>query len=119
MHEYEHRFARMNRAVEAHDWGMAVYQLDKAIEIQKVGETMRPDMAGMLSRFEQSYLAPLNTAIKAKDKVAFDIAYNQAINGCNACHQANGRPIGRTRSRARSRSGYPRQRPCVGSGCGR
>ncbi len=92
MQEYGGRFAMMNRAVGAHDWAMAGYQLDKAIEIQKVGEITHPDKATMLSTFEHSYLDPLNEAIKAKNTGAFDTAYTGAINGCNGCHQATGHP---------------------------
>jgi hypothetical protein len=92
MQEYGGRFAMVNRAVGAHDWGMALYQLDKAIEIQKVGEITHPDKAVMLSSFEQSYLVPLYGAINAKDTAAFDAAYSQAINGCNGCHQTTGHP---------------------------
>ncbi len=100
MQEYGGRFAMVNRAVEAHDWGMAGYQLDKAIEIQEVGEITNPDKATMLSSFEQSYLDPLRKAINAKDTDAFNVSYTRAINGCNGCHQATGYPyirVGRTR----------------------
>jgi hypothetical protein len=97
MQEYGLRFAMVKRAAEARDWGMAGYQLDKAIDIQKVGETTRPDRAAMLQNFESSYLEPLGRAIQAKDKLAFDALYRQAMDGCNDCHQATGYPYLRVR----------------------
>ena len=93
MQEYGLRFAMVKMAAEAADWGMAQYQLHEAVEIQEVGEATRPDKAAMLSSFEHSYLDPLDTAIDEKDKAAFDIAYSQAIDGCNACHVATGHPF--------------------------
>ncbi len=92
MQEYGKRFAMVKLAADAADWGMAGYQLDEAIEIQEVGETTRPGNADMLSSFEHSYLDPLAEAIEAKDKVAFDSAYSEAIEGCNSCHVATGHP---------------------------
>ncbi len=92
MQEYGLRFAMAGRAVEAKDWGMAGYQLEKAIEIQKVGEITRPDKAEMLSSFQRTYLDRLDRAIKAKDKMGFDGTYAEAMNACNSCHQATGRP---------------------------
>jgi hypothetical protein len=92
MQEYGLRFAMVKRAAEARDWSMAGYQLDKAIDIQKVGETTRPERAAMLQSFERSYLEPWGRAIQAKDSLAFDALYRQAIDRCNECHQATGYP---------------------------
>jgi ABC-type glycerol-3-phosphate transport system substrate-binding protein len=72
MQEYGKRFAMIKVAAEAEDWGMAQYQLTEALEIQEVGEITRPANAGMLKSFENSYLGTLDSAIKAKDKSAFD-----------------------------------------------
>jgi hypothetical protein len=92
MQEYGRRFAMVKLAADAGDWGMAGYQLDEQIEIQEVGETTRPNDAAMLKSFEDSYLQPLEEAIKAMDKTAFDSTYSEAIDGCNACHVATGHP---------------------------
>ncbi len=98
MMEYGRRFAMLRFAVDAGDWGMAQYQLKEAIEIQEVGETTRPNNATLLANFESTYLSPLEDAILAKDKDAFDQAYAAAIGGCNDCHVATGHPYVRVQN---------------------
>ncbi len=98
MMEYGRRFAMLRFAADAGDWGMAQYQLKEAIEIQEVGETTRPNKATLLADFESTYLSPLEDAILAKDKDAFDQAYAAAINGCNDCHVATGHPFVRVQN---------------------
>lgn len=40
----------------------------------------------MLKAFEASYLTDLDKAVTAQDAKAFDSAFAQAVDGCNACH---------------------------------
>lgn len=40
--------------------------------------------------FEESYLKPADAAIKAKDRKKFGATWNNRVEGCNACHMANG-----------------------------
>ncbi len=86
MVEYGNRFSRLWFAANAGNWDMAKYQLDEMTEIQEVGETTRPNRAPMLKAFEDKYLAALDKAIAAKDTAGFTSAFNDAANGCNACH---------------------------------
>lgn len=89
MIEYGNRLARTWYAAQASNWDMAKYQLDEMIEIQEVGETTRPARVPMLKAFEENYLQPLDAAIVAKDKTAFDAAFSKTIEGCNSCHKAS------------------------------
>ncbi len=92
MIEYGRRMALAHQAAQAGDWGMAQYQLKEAIEIQEVGETTRPGKADLLTNFEHSYLDALAQDIQDKDEAAFDDDFAQALDGCNACHQATDHP---------------------------
>src|SRR5512143_864812 len=89
MIEYGNRLSRLYYAAKAGNWDMAKYQLDEALEIQEVGEVTRPSRAPMLKAFEDSYLKPLDEAITAQDAKAFDTAFANAVEGCNACHAAS------------------------------
>jgi hypothetical protein len=86
MVEFGNRFSRMYFAAKSGNWDMAKYQLDEMIEIQEVGETTRPGRAAMLKAFEDGYLSALDQAILAQDASAFDSAFGNAVDGCNACH---------------------------------
>jgi len=92
MMEYGRRFAMLPFAVDAGDWGMAQYQLKEQIEIQEVGETTRPAKSELLADFEHGFLDPISAAIENEDTAAFNSAYADAIDGCNACHVATGHP---------------------------
>jgi hypothetical protein len=90
MIEYSRRFTAAYYAAKGGNWGMADYQLKEMPEIQEVGEYTRPARAPMLKAFEQSGLAKLMDATKAKDWKKFQVAFKGATEGCNGCHAANG-----------------------------
>ena len=93
MIEYSNRYTNMFYAAKGGNWGLADYQLKEAREIQEVGEMTRPQRAGALKSFEQSYLDPLGTAIKAKNFKKFEAAFKLGIEGCNGCHAGAGFPF--------------------------
>jgi hypothetical protein len=80
----------MYYAAKSGNWELAKYQMKEAREIQEVGEKTRSARAPMLKTFESSYLDPLEKTMNATDWNAFSTAYNSTIDGCNACHTANG-----------------------------
>ena len=88
MREYGYRFALAWFAAKAQDWGMAQYQIKEATEIQEVGEVTRPKNADLLKNFEHAYLDKLMTDIQNQDLDAFQADYQNAVQGCNACHNA-------------------------------
>ena len=102
MIEYALRFAMMNEAAQAENWGMAQYQLKEALEIQEVGEFTRSNFAVGLKAFEDGSLGDLDQAIIDQDIDAFDTAYASAIDGCNECHKAFDHPFVRVTMPSRS-----------------
>ncbi|HEY3244444.1 MAG TPA: hypothetical protein VGM03_13950 [Phycisphaerae bacterium] len=92
MMEYGYRFGSAWFDAEGNNWDMADYQIREAIEIQEVGETTRPANRERLTAFEDQFLVPLQNAIAARDKAAFESAYGAAVVGCNTCHASTGHP---------------------------
>jgi hypothetical protein len=90
MIEYSNRYTDMYYAAKGGNWDFAAYQLKEALEIQEVGEMTRPNRAGALKYFENTYLTPVGDAIVAQDFSQFKTAFNQATEGCNSCHTGNG-----------------------------
>jgi len=90
MIEYSHRFYVAYYAAKSANWGLANYEVKEMPEIQEVGEMTRPGHKAELKAFEDTYLAPIFKAIKAKNWNAFNNAYYKAVHGCNNCHVATG-----------------------------
>jgi hypothetical protein len=92
MIEYSNRMTNTYYSAQGGNWDLAAYMIKEAREIQEVGETTRPARAQALKAFEQSYLDPLEKAIKAKGLNDFKKAFNDAVQGCNGCHASMGFP---------------------------
>ncbi len=92
MIEYGNRMTNAYYSAQEGNWDLAAYMIKEAREIQEVGETTRPARAQALKAFEQSYLDPLDKAIKAKGLNDFKKAFNDAVQGCNGCHASEGFP---------------------------
>jgi hypothetical protein len=90
MIEYGSRMWTIYYAAKSGNWDLAQYQLKEAKEIQETGETTRTSRAPMLKAFEASYLNPLQDTMNATNWTAFQTQYNNTVDGCNACHAANG-----------------------------
>ena len=90
MMEYGYRFYVMYYAAKAKNWELAKYQLHEQIEIQEVGETIRPEYAEKLKEFEIKYLLKLEKDIEAKDWMSFKRDYSEVRKACNRCHNETG-----------------------------
>lgn len=90
MIEYSGRITNMYYAAKGGNWDLADYMLKEAREIQEVGENTRPKRAQPLKDFESKYLDALAKTIDAKDFGKFEAAFNEAVDGCNACHKKAG-----------------------------
>lgn len=51
------------------------------------------DLEAILQAFENTPLAALDHAITARDREAFEAAYNTTLEGCYACHKAAEKPF--------------------------
>jgi hypothetical protein len=86
MIEYSSRFTNMYYAAHGGNWKLADYNRQEMTEIQEVGETTRPARAKPLKDFEEKHLVAIGNAIKGQDIKQFDVAFNDAMKGCNECH---------------------------------
>ncbi|MDA8085680.1 MAG: hypothetical protein M0Z75_03185, partial [Nitrospiraceae bacterium] len=93
MMEYNYRMTTMYYAAKGGNWGLADYQLKEAREIQEVGETTRPQFAGALKAFEQTYLDKVAASVKEKNFSKFKKAFTEMTKGCNECHANEGYPF--------------------------
>jgi cytochrome c553 len=90
MHEYGYRFYVLYYAAKAGNWPLAEYQLHEQLEIQEVGEAVRPAYAGKLKTFEEDALGPVAEAVGKRDFRRFEAAYGEAVRACNRCHTETG-----------------------------
>lgn len=91
-------FAKLYFAAEARNWDLAYFERGEIVENLEVVAALRPEeghvkLAGVIDAFKNTQLAALKDAIDMKDRNLFRSAYRDAINMCNACHQATGRPF--------------------------
>jgi hypothetical protein len=86
MMEYSSRFTTMYYAAHGGNWKLADYNRQEMTEIQEVGETTRPARAKPLKAFEEKHLAAIGDAIKGQNIKQFDVAFKEAVKGCNECH---------------------------------
>jgi hypothetical protein len=92
------RHTKLGLAGAAQNWDYAAYELDELSEtfddvgklILKHGALSIPQA---IAATVKQPLDALDTAIKAKDSVAFAKAFADLTTGCNACHQSAGHPM--------------------------
>ncbi|OGO22867.1 MAG: hypothetical protein A2144_02460 [Chloroflexi bacterium RBG_16_50_9] len=89
MRELTESFNLMWFAAQAGNWDLAGFEIYRAGEEVKATVVTRPARASMLNAWSEPNLKALGDAVKTKDRVAFERAYDNAIAGCNACHTAS------------------------------
>jgi hypothetical protein len=98
MQDAGYHFANLWFAGDKQNWPLASYYLRKtrsylesAVAIKPVRKTTagtEVDLKGILDAVDHGMLAQMDKAIGNKDVAAFKTAYQQTIEGCNACHTA-------------------------------
>ena len=91
MNEYANRFVDVYFAAEGDNWAFAQYQLRELRALQEIGAKIQPANAKLLRTFGDTYLAPLEETVMAKEWSKFDDYYRNAVKGCNDCHAATHR----------------------------
>lgn len=86
MRQMTESFNLMWFAAQAGNWEFAGFEVYRAGEEVKSIAVTRPARAALLDAWSVPNLKALSDAVKAKDKAAFEKAYDAAIAGCNACH---------------------------------
>lgn len=100
-------FANLWFAGHAKNWRLADFYLGETrshlhwavrrIPIRKDDKGREINLGKILEAFENGQLAPLKTAIAAKDHVAFERIYKESLAICYACHKAADKPYLRPR----------------------
>lgn len=79
-------FNNMWFGAQAANWDLARFEAYRAEETVKGIYVTRPARTAAVKAWAEPSLGALIKAIEAKDKAAFEKAYDDAIAGCNACH---------------------------------
>jgi hypothetical protein len=91
-------FAKLPFAVRARNWDLASFEIDEVDENIERAAAMRPQehgtrLADLADAFRQYQLGALRQAVVQQDAPAFSKAYHDALQMCNGCHRATGRPF--------------------------
>ena len=89
MREMTESFDLMWFAAQAGNWDFAGFEIYRAGEQVKAIPVTRPAREALVNAWAGPNLKALEDAAKAKDKAAFEKAYDAAIAGCNTCHLAS------------------------------
>jgi hypothetical protein len=100
MSEVGHRFETMGRAVKAHRYELAAFELDELEEVfdEDLPHAERPkvptevNLDGLADAFRKTHPPELDDALKAHNQAAFAKAFARAAETCNGCHKVTGHP---------------------------
>jgi len=90
MREVGDRFQNMYFAAKGENWGLAFYMSKYMNNAMNPAKLTKPDEYPLWESFYKEKFEPVNKAIFAKDFAAFEKAYMNVIDQCNACHSAMG-----------------------------
>ena len=83
-------FNNMWFGAQAGNWDLARFEVYRTEETIKGVYVVRAKRTSTLKPWVESALPPLIKAIEAKNKAAFEKAYDAAVDGCNGCHAGSG-----------------------------
>jgi hypothetical protein len=101
MKDVAYHFSNLWFAAQAQNWPLAGFYLSETRSHLRWAVRMRPvrqtaagsiDLLGILDGLDRSLLTDLQKTIDARDLAAFSKAYQGALTGCYACHQASEKP---------------------------
>lgn len=90
MREVGDRFQNMYFAAKAGNWALAYYMSKYMNGAMNPAKITKPDEYPLWSGFYESSMDAVNKTLVAKDFVAFEKKYGEAIQNCNTCHAAMG-----------------------------
>jgi len=77
------------------NWALAAYEIDElqeglddAVKYHPTHEKVPEPLERLVPRFTSSPMQQLRQAVEAKDKAAFEKAFDALTAGCNGCHEA-------------------------------
>ncbi len=106
MKDVAYHFSNLWFAGQARNWSLAAFYLNEtrshlrwAVRVRPVRQTGAGplDLRTILDGIDRSLLADLQKTIEGRDPAAFSKAYQDALTGCYACHQASEKPYLRPR----------------------
>src|SRR5262245_31231228 len=101
MKDIAYHFSNLWFAAQAQNWPLAGFYLNEtrshlrwAVRVRPVRQTAAGsiDLRAILDGLDRSLLTELQKTVDARDLAAFSKAYQGALAGCYACHQASEKP---------------------------
>jgi hypothetical protein len=101
MKDVAYHFSNLWFAAQAQNWPLAAFYLGEtrshlrwAVRVRPVRQTAAGsiDLRSILDGLDRSLLTDLQKTVEARDLAAFSKAYQGALAGCYACHQASEKP---------------------------
>jgi hypothetical protein len=91
-------FGKLFYAARAKNWKLAAFEIDEVKENIEKAAVLRPEengvrLGGVVDAFERTQIALLSDAVERQDPEAFRNGYAGALEVCNSCHRATGRPF--------------------------
>ena len=82
-------------AVNASNWDLASYEVDKMSETMDGARALHVfknglDISGVLESLQQTQIPLMRQAIALKANAAFTSAYSETLDACNGCHRSAG-----------------------------
>jgi len=82
-------------AVNASNWDLASYEVDKMSETMDGARALHVfknglDISGVLESLQQTQIPLMRQAIALKTNTAFTSAYSETLDACNGCHRSAG-----------------------------
>lgn len=74
------------------NWRLAQHCVGQIRSRFRIGTITRPQMKPLLEEFQQQYLGPIEAAVRAGNREAFEQAFQAGIQGLNAKHAEAGHP---------------------------
>ncbi|HVX70225.1 MAG TPA: hypothetical protein VHA79_11115 [Mycobacteriales bacterium] len=86
MAEVGHRVHRLYYAAKAGNWKLAEYFYTSTVKQLRLCATSRPKYAGDMAAYLEQDCAPVREALRERDQVAFDAAYERFVDRANHYH---------------------------------
>jgi len=102
MMDVDYHFSNLWFAGQNENWDLAQFNVNEVrshlrwavriIPVRKNAAGIEVFLEQLLGAVEAAQLEPLKKSVEAKDKVQFERAYKDMLNGCYMCHVASSKP---------------------------
>ncbi len=93
MPDFAERFHVMHRASESEDWAVASHQLQVMKQLIASSQSVNAEQGALFQAMMGPVIEKIDNAISHANSKKMIVALSEAVQTCNACHIATGRPF--------------------------